>query len=557
MPPAGVTVPPVDGSPAPGGTPSATGSLTVVRDQQPAETGQPVRGGTLRLIRPGSIGEPGDYSPSAMRQDQQVAVSYLDPLLRPDPETMEPRPWLAERWSWSPDHTVVTFGLRRDVMWHDGTPFTAADVAFTLTVYRDDVESGVRNFFALMAAVEVVDDWTVRVLLDGPDGGWLLNASTQLMFQRAQYETYWQENPVGERTLSGYDWTEHRPIGTGPWKLGEPVAGKVRFERNDAYWAGAPYFDDLEIARSRRTSGRIRAWRRGEADVLWPLAPGDLDQVSDRDGRLFVADAASVMFAAFNFASSARDGGSIFGDLRVRQALSLGIDRGQYARSVFKDYIREEAVGTIAQPWAHYDSLTSPAADPVAARSLLRKAGWVDRDKSGLLENIDGVPLALAVIARDGSRPELVATLENVARQLKKIGISLDVASLPPDEFRERWTVTRDYDLIAYAFDLYPGFTDFDLYGSGWDIRVNSQGWNPGGYRNAEVDDAVDAALAAVDLPAQRNALVELQRAVNDDLFALWLGFPQTLILAQPDLHGFTPNTSWQTWDTRLLWREL
>ncbi len=515
-----------------------------------------MRGDILRLIRPGSISEAGDYSPSALRQDQQVAVSYLDPLLRTDPLTMEPRPWLAERWSWSPDNTVVTFGLRRGVTWHDGTVFTADDVAFSLTVLRDDIESGARNFFAMMAAVEVIDDWTLRVMLDTPDGGWLLNASTQLIFQRAQYEKYWKGQPVGERTLSGFDWGARRPVGTGPWIIGEPAAGKIRFQRNDAYWAEPPYFEELEIVGSQRSSSRIREWSRGKADLLWPLAPGDLDKVRDHDGRLYVADAASVMFAAFNFANADRDGGTVFDDVRVRRALSLGIDRHRYAESVFEGFIHEDATGTIAQPWAHDDSLRTPAADLGAARALLRQADWVDRDKDGVVEDRDGVPLVLSVIARDGSRPELAATLKNVGGQLKKVGVTLDIALLPADEFRQRWTVTRDYDLIAYAFDLYPGFTDFDLYGSGWDIRTNPQGWNPGGYRNADVDDAIDAALGAVDLPAQRAALLRLQRAANDDLFALWLGFPQTLVLTQPDLRGFAPNTSWQTWDTRLLWRE-
>ena len=63
--------------------------------------------------------------------------------------------------------------------------------------------------------------------------------------------------------------------------------------------------------------------------------------------------------------------------------------------------------------------------------------------------------------------------------------------------------LTRDYDLIAYAYDQLPGFTDFDLYGSAWDIRNNPAGWNPGGYANAEADAAIDEFLGAISIERQ------------------------------------------------------
>ena len=145
--------------------------------------------------------------------------------------------------------------------------------------------------------------------------------------------------------------------------------------------------------------------------------------------------------------------------------------------------------------------------------------------------------------------------LESLKRDLAQAGVALKVRIPAPDEFQDRWLVTRDFDLIAYAYDLYPGFTDFDLYGSGWDIRVNPQGWNPGGYRNEEVDAAIEEALQATDLATQREALYRSQRAANEDLFGLWFGFPQDLILVAADVLGFQPNKSWQTADTRKLWR--
>jgi ABC-type transport system substrate-binding protein len=158
------------------------------------------------------------------------------------------------------------------------------------------------------------------------------------------------------------------------------------------------------------------------------------------------------------------------------------------------------------------------------------------------------------VIIREDSRPELAAVMARVARDLASVGIILSIEVLPPDAFDERWITRRDYDLIAYAYDQLPGFTDFDLYGSAWDIRTNPAGWNPGGYANAEADDAIAEFLGAISVERQAGAVQRLQRVVNEDLFGLWLGFPDDLVLVAGGIEGFAPDIAWQTARTWDLW---
>ena len=81
-------------------------------------------------------------------------------------------------------------------------------------------------------------------------------------------------------------------------------------------------------------------------------------------------------------------------------------------------------------------------------------------------EDVNGWQLRPVAILREDSRPELAAVMARVARDLAAVGITLSVEVLPADAFDERWITRRDYDLIAYAYDQLPGFTDFDLYGS-------------------------------------------------------------------------------------------
>jgi len=142
-----------------------------------------------------------------------------------------------------------------------------------------------------------------------------------------------------------------------------------------------------------------------------------------------------------------------------------------------------------------------------------------------------------------------------VARDFAEVGIALSVEVLPPDVFDDRWITRRDYDLIAYAYDQLPGFTDFDLYGSAWDIRNNPAGWNPGGYANTDADEAIDEFLGAISIERQATALRRLQSIVNEDLFGLWLGFPDDLVLVATEIEGFTPDMGWQTARTWDLWR--
>ena len=135
-------------------------SLTIIRDQRPEEPGAPETGGDLRLfVRGGNLR---DFSPAALRQDFQIPISYMDPLIWIDEVTMEPEPWLAESWGYTPDGLALTFNLRAGVTFHDGTPLTADDVAFSLLVYRDDYESAMARFFGLVNRVEVPAPKSIR-----------------------------------------------------------------------------------------------------------------------------------------------------------------------------------------------------------------------------------------------------------------------------------------------------------------------------------------------------------------------------------------------------------
>jgi peptide/nickel transport system substrate-binding protein len=529
------------------------GKLQVIRDQAPRYAETPVKGGTLRMML--TLPDNFDFNPVALEQDYQLMATYLDPLVWIDDQTMEPKPGIAESWDISKDGKTITFNIRDDISWHDGDPLTAEDVAFSLLVYRDATDSDVRNLFVTLNDAKVVDKRTVEVQLSTPDANFIPNAGSQFVFKKDAFEKFWEDRPEGQRSLSGYDWEKNPPIGTGPWKYAARTDSSITFSRNDEYWfADPPHFDELVFTWKSNPADRIAAWKSGEVDLLWPIKPSEVAQVNDTASFLYAANAPIVMFAAFNFDNQGAAVPDLLKDVRVRQALSLAIDRRAYASSAFLDFVDITAAGTFPQPWLRDEALLNPARSRQAARDLLNEAGFT-RKKDGTTIMPDGVPFILDLIVRADARFEMRLALRSIKEDWAALGIGLEIEELDDATFNDRWTSTYDWDLIAFSYQTYPGFTDFDLYGSNWDIRINPQGWNPGGYHNSDADAAIRGALGAKTLDALESSVQDLQVAANDDLFGLWLGFPQDLILVHPDVLGFQPTMNWQTWQTRKLWR--
>src|SRR5215213_8630177 len=364
---------------------SLPAGITVASEVEPS-TGSPNRGGALRLVRPGE--SVGNFNPSAFRQDPQIPLSYLEPLVRPEPSTMRPTPWLAQRWEWRADGLDLVFFLRDDVLWHDGVPLTTADAAFTFEVYRSDTDSAVSGLFALVESVDTVSERELRVRFTARDANWLFNVASLPIVSRQQYGEFWQGMPASGQSLSGFDWSRALPVGTGPWRITEWDAAEVKFTRFDRYWGPEPWLGRLEIAVIEGSRARLEAWQDGDSQMLWPVRVRDVQRLDDATGKLYPVQAASVMFAAFNFANPNQPAGSLWADPNVRVAASQAINRERYAAEVFAGFTRWRDAGTVAQPWAHDDELTTPAYSPEAAAVLLTEAGWIDYDGDGVREDV-------------------------------------------------------------------------------------------------------------------------------------------------------------------------
>ncbi|MGI8403686.1 MAG: ABC transporter substrate-binding protein [Thermomicrobiales bacterium] len=536
----------------PAGTPLPAPALKVVTDQSPSPNGSPKAGGTLNLF----IGSKNvsQFNPTSFKQDFLIPVSYMDPLVWADEVTMEPKPGLAESWKWNATGKELQITLRQGVQWHDGTALTSDDVVFSFDAYQNDYDSVSSTLFAAVNSVKADGKQTVHVAFDDVDGAFVFNACTLPIFQKAQYAKHWKAQTAPDQTLSDFDWTKSKPIGTGPWKFDEIGKDAISFVANDTYWDGRPYADRLVLTIEDDQKARLKAWKSGKADVVYPVSPDDAMGLMQEHGTLYVADAPTVFFASFNFNNPANATADMMKDASLREALTLSIDRESYAKGIFHGFIAEGKAGTITQPWAHDESLKNPTRDVTRAKKLLKDGGWSDIDGDGLLEDAKGNKLDLYCIVSTAERPEYLALLDGLNANLTEIGARLTIQKLDPDAFTARWVSDHQFDMVAFSLTQYPAFAEFDLYGTAWDVRTNTSGWNAGGYSDMTVDQAIAAWLKAYEVSAMRDALKTLQEAANKNLFGLWFGFPNDLILVREHIQGYRPNKMWQTWDTRLLW---
>lgn len=310
-------------------------------------TGAIKEGGTLRVAsqRPG-----GPIDPVAMDNlgSYTIATTAFEYLCGKG-EGAAIAPMLAESWSPNDDGSEWTFKLRSGVKWHDGTPFTAADVVATL----DRLSVGNLASYIEAGAGTAVDDLTVTVKLLLADGQFPYQLSIwnpQSLITPADYET--------GTTLDG------RPSGTGPFKLEKyDIATGATFARNDDWWGGKPNLEKVDFVFSDDIATQITGVLGGQADaiVLFAVVGGDA-LLSNPDVTVESISGAAHRQLWMN----TREG--TFTDVRVRQAVALGINRQELLDVVLKGRGQMGNDHPVAPSYEFFDLRLSRSASATSRR---------------------------------------------------------------------------------------------------------------------------------------------------------------------------------------------
>ena len=429
-------------------------------------------------------------------------------LIRPDPRDhpdYELIPELAERWEVSDDRLTFTFHLRKGVRWHDGKPFTSADVRFTFDRLLDEKVRSMhlRQSFQDLESVTTPDDHTVVVRYEKPYV-WALEKIANLPILPAHaFEGY-----EGSKFNSA---PYHRaPIGTGPFKfVSWEDQRSIVFERNEDYWGRKAWVDRVVYRIIPEPNVAQQLLLRGEIDL-------DINLGSEQYAKLAFEPKIVETYHRVKYyeASYTWIGWNhrrpIFQDTRVRRALAMLLDRQKIADALFEG-IAETAHCVFYHLGPGCDPATrTPDFDPDEAARLLEEAGWRDTDGDGTLDK-DGIPFRFTMTIPSGN-PTNEALVLVFQQQLHRLGIEMEVQRIEWSVYTKRLR-SGEFDACMLAWIMDAENDPYQL----WHSSQIDGGSNYLAYANPELDRMAEQIRGVFDRAERQAILRRFNQTVVDE----------------------------------------
>jgi peptide/nickel transport system substrate-binding protein len=467
----------------------------------PALAQAPKRGGTLHaVVQP----EP----PMLMQGLNQngptlvVAGNIYESLLRFD-EKLVPQPSLAKSWEISADAKVYTFKLQEGVKWHDGKPFSADDVVFSLDKFLREVHPRWRPLAnAQIESIDKVDELTVKITLKQPFGPLLLALETSF-------------SPIIPKHI--YDGTDYRanpanntPIGTGPYKFKEWKKGSyIHLVRHEDYWIkGRPNLDEIYYQIIPDAAARAVAYETGKVDLLTggSVDVYDVARLSKLPNTCTTTKGWEMFAPHAWVAVNHRTG--ILANKQFRQGLMHALDREFYRDVVFGG-LGKVPTGPISSKTRFYDAdVRKYEFSTAKAKDLIKESGY------------KGEPIKLLALPYGEMWNRLG---EAVKQNLADAGVNVVIESTDVPG----WTARVGNFEFELTFNFLYQFGDPAVgvarsYVTSNIVKGNPFG-NAGGYSNATADMLfADAAKTAGDT-ARQELYTKAQKLLAEELPVLWI----------------------------------
>lgn len=450
-------------------------------------------------------------------------------------DSIKPVAELAVRWEIEQNGALYRFHLRNGVRWHDGRPFTSADVKFTFDELLLKFHSRTRaSLGAQLDRIDAPDDSTVEFRFRRPYAPLLQQLNVE-------------EAPImPKHVFAGSDPLRNRaniaPVGTGPYRFVSYRSGtEIRFASNREYFNGAPAIENLVMRIVPDPGTQVIALEAGEVDWLFGV-PGPERKRLRSDKRFTVVQSPGysggsncLSTLAFNLDRL------VFRDVRFRRAIAHAIDRPMIVeRVLFGEGRAADAPISSRIAFAHASRLPIPQLDTARASRMLDSLGWRRSDNSGRIASgvrgmKDGTPLVIGFTAQPGQ-----AVYGDLLRaQLHAIGVELRVQALEPAVFAQTVFTARDFDtaIISYCNGTDPEIGVRRQYVSASIGPVPFS--NAAGYRNKTVDSLFDRAAAELEVGTRSRLYREIQEIAVRDQPYVWLAETLNTRAYNARCHGF------------------
>lgn len=439
-----------------------------------------------------------------------VFENVFDNLVARD-QNLKIVPSLAESWQ-AIDPTTWEFKLRKDVKFHDGTPFTAKDIKFSFDHVLDpNVKSRQRSNIAQIDHAEAPDDYTLRIVTKGP---------LPPLFDELQYV---YALPADKYQSMGAEKFAVAPIGTGPFKFVEWVKDShVMLERFDGHWRGKASINTAEFRPISEDSTRVAALQAGEIDLAALIPPTSIPTLQS-DSKLDVRSVRSLrtVFVGMNTFQIP------FTDVRVRQALNYAVDVASIIKNVLGGHGYQLASVSGPSEFGYNPDVKPYAYDLDKAKSLLKDAGYAD----GFSTTLD---------TPQGRYLDDVEVSQAIAGQLAKVGVKVDVKPAEFNEYFNRWLAKKIQGLYFLGAG---GSLDADsIMGSHFDSKRRGLYYN-----SPKSDDLIHQAQAELDVQKREQLYHDLMVYLHDQ--APWI-----FLYSQEDIYGVAKTLTWKPIPDERLW---
>jgi peptide/nickel transport system substrate-binding protein len=454
-----------------------------------------------QVLRVGlAAGDVGRLDPhvTSLAQDYPALESLFNGLVRFKPDRVsfvEVEPDLAVSWEVSEDGREWVFHLREGVQWHGGYgEVTSEDVVYSFNRAKDPAISAWANDYTNFRAVEAIDRYTVRMVLDEIDPYWLGKV--------ANYHGGFVVCKAAIEELGDADYALN-PIGSGPFMFSEYLSKtSLTLVRNTDYFRGEPLVSTLVFHYMPDPTSRRAAFVQGFLDTM----DGEWDQiwldevVNASDGVLDLIAPPRFVLLTFNMSMPPLD------DIRVREALALAIDR-----SLLTVYFGEGISTPLYSPvpmsyFGGVEDVNRLEYGPATARSLLRDAGYAD-----------GFELSMFI----SERSDYVETMEIIQAMWAEIGVKLELKVVDHTAYHSR--IREDENpVVLYSCSRKPTADEplTQFFHSASIVGKESAITNFSHFSDPEVDEAIEQARVTLDSQEQLSLYAFAQRRIMEAVAA-------------------------------------
>lgn len=437
---------------------------------------------------------------------------------------LEPEPWAAEKWEMSKDGKRLKFTLRKNILWEDGYELTAEDMEFTYKlVIAPETGSPYAEDFLRVKDFRLIDRYTFEVEYDA-------------FFARAV--SSWMSPILPKHILEGQNIRNtpfsRKPVGAGPYKLKSWETGsRIILESSDTYFEGQPNIAEVVYRIIPDEATMFMETRAGRLDVM-NLNP--LQFLRQTGGEFWNEEytkykylASVYIFLGFNLQHP------FFKDVRVRQAISLAINRDALVKGV----LLGQGVAAFGPykpgSWAYHSGLSPQAQDLNKAKRLLEEAGF-KKGKSGQLYK-DGIPFTFTILTNQGNEQRIL-TSTLIQSQLAALGIEVKTRTVEWASFIREFVNKGNFDAVILGWSI---TQDPDIFQIWHSSQAHDGGLNFTRYANPEVDKVLEEARSTPNREKRAELYYKLQEILVRDQPYCFLFVPYALPIVQKRFKGIEP----------------